>query len=151
MWGRTAFCERVEYCLWKLRENGPFLAHFTLKVTYLEVVAAETTPAGILVTKGIHLSSFHSHQWDIFSCFPNAAPSDKQLIGAVWCPGRVSLVPCHMLTADLHRQRRCQENFLGFHQLSLLRHHHLLLWSVPPLPICTGRGCEKAGKRGWIL
>lgn len=64
-------------------ENSPFPAHFTLRVTYLEVVAAEKAPAGILVTKGIHLSSFHSHQWDIFSRIFNAAPSDKQLVGTV--------------------------------------------------------------------
>lgn len=64
-------------------ENPPFPAHFTLRVTYLEVVPAGTDPAGILVTKGIHLSAFHSHQWDIFSCLSDAAPSDKQLIGTV--------------------------------------------------------------------
>lgn len=61
-------------------ENPPFPAYFTLRVTYLEVVPAGTV---ILVTKGIHLSAFHSHQWDIFSCLSDAAPSDKQLIGTV--------------------------------------------------------------------
>lgn len=73
-------------------ENHPFLAHFPLRVTYLEVVAAGTAPAGILVTKGIHLSTFHSHQWDIFSCFSNAAPSDKQLIDCVMMLWKIQ--PC---------------------------------------------------------
>lgn len=117
---------------------------------------AETLLAWPFVYRDINDKQNMSHcfpvpsldQWDAFICLSNPASSGKQLIGTGWWLQTVNLVLYHMIKADpLQRWRRWQEKSLweNFNQCPSQALSSSIL-SAPPLPICIGIGCEKAGK-----
>lgn len=143
---KSIFLQGIENWLWIQMENHLFPAHFTLRVTSLEVVAAETAPAGILVTKGIHLSALHSHQWVIFSCFSNAAPSDKQLIGRLCDALEESSLFCVTCSQQISTgggdARKTFRDFISWPFLGTITFYFV---SSSSASLCEGR------KRGWAL